>query len=120
MEPSILTSTKKVLGIDAAYTVFDADITTFINTAFSVLTQLGVGPVEGFFVEDDAAEWSEFVDDIVKQSLIKSYVFLKVRMLFDTPATSFLIAAYEKQIAEYEARISIQREDETWIPTFLV
>ena len=116
MEPSILTSTKKVLGIDAGYTIFDADITTFINTAFSVLTQLGVGPIGGFFVEDDGAEWSDFVDDFIKQNLIKSYVFLKVRMLFDPPATSFLIAAYEKQIAEYEARISIQREAETWVP----
>ena len=113
MEPSILTSTKKILGIDAGYTVFDADITT----AFSVLTQLGVGPIGGFFVEDDVAEWSDFVDDFIKQNLIKSYVFLKVRMLFDPPATSFLIAAYEKQIAEYEARILIQREAETWTPT---
>lgn len=117
MEPSILTSTKKILGIDAAYTVFDADITTFINTAFSVLTQLGVGPLEGFLIEDESTEWSEFVDDVIKQNLIKSYVFLKVRMLFDPPATSFLIAAYEKQIAEYETRISYQREDETWVST---
>lgn len=118
METSILTSTKKILGIAEDYTAFDHDIVTHINAVFGILSQLGIGPVEGFIVEDAEAEWSDFVvpsDELHilpsdQMNLVKTYVFLKVRMLFDPPGTSFLIEAMNNQISEYEWRLSHSRE----------
>src|SRR3954466_15938502 len=99
MEQSILTSTKKILGIDEAYTAFDLDIITHINSAFSTLTQLGIGPSQGFMIEDATAEWNEFIPDSDFQyNSVKSYVFLRVRQIFDPPSTSYLIAAFNEQI----------------------
>jgi hypothetical protein len=115
METSILNSTKKVLGIAEDYTVFDEDIIMHINTAFSTLTQLGVGPPEGFMIEDAIAEWNDFITDGDPQyNSVKSYVFLKVSMLFDPPQTSYLIAAKEKQIQELEWRLNVHREETGW------
>lgn len=115
MEASILTSTKKMLGIDADYTVFDLDIITHINSVFSILTQLGVGPAEGFMIEDDSTEWSDFIVDDLQYNTVKTYVFLRVRMLFDTPETSYLLDAMEKQIAELEWRLNVHREETGWV-----
>lgn len=117
MEQSILTSTKKILGIAEDYTVFDLDIITHINTAFSTLTQLGVGPVAGFMIDDASEEWDDFfVDDTDYQlNAVKSYVFLRVRQLFDPPSTSYLISATEKQISELEWRLNTHREETEWI-----
>jgi hypothetical protein len=112
MENSILISTKKVLGIAADYTVFDLDIITHINAAFSVLNQLGLGPIEGFFIEDELATWSSFNVPGNQLSLVKTYVILKVRMLFDPPATGFLVTAMENQLKEYEWRLNVFREVE--------
>jgi hypothetical protein len=114
---SILNSTKKVLGIAEDYTVFDEDIIMHINTAFSTLTQLGVGPPEGFMIEDATAEWDDFIPedpDDRQYNSVKSYVFLKVSMLFDPPQTSYLIAAKEKQIQELEWRLNVHREETGW------
>jgi hypothetical protein len=110
MENSILISTKKVLGIADDYTAFDIDIIMHINSVFSMLTQMGVGPAEGFFIEDDTAEWGDYIANDNVYNMIRSYMFLKVRMLFDPPSTSFLVTAMEKQIGEYEWRISTHRE----------
>lgn len=110
MEMSILTSTKKVLGIADDYTVFDLDIITHINAAFSILNQLGIGPVEGFMIEDKSDFWDDFVAPTVQLNLIKTYVFLKVRMLFDPPTTSYLLDAMKSQVEEYEWRLSTMRE----------
>jgi hypothetical protein len=117
MEQSILISTKKILGIAEDYTVFDLDILTHINTAFSTLTQLGVGPADGFMIEDETAVWTDFdpVDDHLNFNSVKSYVFLKVKMLFDPPTTSYLISASEKQIEELEWRLNVHREGDEWI-----
>jgi hypothetical protein len=113
MENSILKSTKKILGIDAEYTAFDLDILTHINSAFSVLNQLGIGPVEGFMIEDDIITWDAFFGPDPRLNLIKTYVYLKVRMLFDPPTTSYLIDAQNKQIQEYEWRLNVFREVES-------
>lgn len=115
MEQSILTSTKKILGIAEDYTVFDLDIITHINTAFSTLTQLGVGPATGYMIEDAANLWSEFIIDDLQNNAVKSYVFLRVRMLFDPPTTSYLITASEKQIQELEWRLNAHREETGWV-----
>lgn len=110
MDQSILTSTKKILGIDQGYTVFDLDIVTHINAAFSILTQLGVGPEEGFMIEDESTLWEEYPVPLEQLNLVKTYVFLKVRILFDPPGTSYLIKAATDQIQEYEWRLNVFRE----------
>jgi hypothetical protein len=114
MEQSILISTKKILGIDGDYTVFDLDIITHINTAFSTLTQLGVGPEDGFMIEDSEAAWGDFIEDDSEYNAVKSYIFLKTRQLFDPPQTSYLITAMEKQIQELEWRLNTHREETGW------
>ncbi len=115
MEQSILISTKKILGIAEDYTVFDLDIITHINSAFSTLAQLGVGPSVGFMIEDERAVWTDFIVDDAQYNSVKSYVFLKVRQLFDPPQTSHLIAAVEKQIQELEWRLNVHREEDAWV-----
>lgn len=110
MEESILKSTKKILGLADDYTPFDLDVITHINSAFSILDQLGVGPAGGFFIEGEREEWSDFEVPPNQLNLIKTYMFLRVRMLFDPPTTSFLIDAMTKQLNEYEWRIGTFRE----------
>jgi hypothetical protein len=110
MEESILKSTKKILGLDENYLVFDLDVITHINAAFSILNQLGVGPVDGFFIEDETAVWSDFVVPENQLRLVRTYVYLKVRSIFDPPSTSYLIEAVNNQVKEYEWRLNIFRE----------
>ena len=109
METSILTSTKKILGIAEDYTVFYLDIITHINTAFSTLTQLGVGQPEGFMIEDETAVWTDFIADDMQYNSVKTYVYLRTRLLFDPPSTSYLITAYNDQIKELEWRLNSHR-----------
>lgn len=115
MEPSILKSVKKILGLDADYTAFDIDIVTHINTTFTILQQLGIGPVNGFAIEDDTATWDAFLGDDPKLNSVKSYIWLRVRLLFDPPQTSFVLQAMEKQIQELEWRLNVQRETTQWV-----
>lgn len=104
---SILTSIKKLLGIEESYTQFDTDIIIHINSVFSILTQLGVGPEEGFFIEDDSAEWTDFLPDSPKLNFVKSYVQLKVRLLFDPPDKGSLMDSMTRTISELEWRIQV-------------
>lgn len=106
---SILTSIKKLLGIEASYTHFDTDITVHINTVLMVLTQLGVGPQDGFFIEDDSATWEEFIPGVPYES-VKSYVYLKVKLLFDPPLGTAVIEAINRQISELEWRLQVQAD----------
>jgi len=116
MENSILTSTKKILGIAEDYTVFDLDIITHINSSFSTLAQLGVGPAEGFQIDDASAVWADFdPENDPNYNAVKSYIFLRTRMLFDPPSTSYLITAMEKQIQELEWRLNVHREGTDWV-----
>lgn len=114
VEKKILSSTKKILGIDPGIDSFDQDVITHVNAAFSTLTQLGVGPPV-FQIEDDTLEWGAYIsDDDVLLNLCKTYVYLKVRMLFDPPSTSYLLAAANQQLEQYEWRINAHREDLDW------
>jgi hypothetical protein len=115
METSILKCTKKILGLAPDYTVFDLDIITHINTVFTTLAQLGVGPVQGFMIEDDTATWEDFLTDDLQLNSVKTYVYLRVRMLFDPPTTSYLLDAAKQQIQELEWRISVHREETGWV-----
>lgn len=112
---SILNNVKKILGIAEDYTAFDLDIITHINSAFSTLAQLGVGPTLGFMIIDSDAVWSDFIADDPRFNSVKSYVYLYVRRLFDPPATSYLIAAVDKQIEELEWRLNVSREETDWV-----
>lgn len=114
MEQSILISTKKILGLPADYTAFDLDVITHINSVFSTLHQLGVGPDLGFAIEDDVAEWGDFLGGDLLLNNVKTYMYLKVRLAFDPPTTSFTISAVEQQIRELEFRINVQREAVIW------
>lgn len=108
---SILTSTKKLLGIAEDYKHFDVDIIIHINSALMVLTQLGVGPSAGFAIEDETSTWDEFIgDDITKLQMVKSYVVLKVRLLFDPPQSSAHIDAITRQISEFEWRLYMESD----------
>ena len=113
-DDSILTSTKKVLGLAEDYTAFDQDVVLHINSVFSTLLQLGVGPEAGFMIEDKTAVWSDFLTDI-RLNNVKTYMYLRVRMLFDPPSTSFHISAMKEQIQELEWRINVYREEESWV-----
>lgn len=114
MEPSILKSTKKILGVGEADTSFDVDIITHINSVLAVLTQVGIGPNNGYMIEDDTATWGAFIGTDPRLNLAKTYLYLKVRLLFDPPGTSYAIDAMEKQIAEFEWRLNVTREEEAW------
>jgi hypothetical protein len=117
MEQSILKSTKNVLGLAVDYTVFDLAVITHINSAFSILTQLGVGPSEGFMIEDDKAVWDDFIilSDDLSYNSVKSYIYLKTRLLFDPPTTSFHLEAMNRQIEEMEWRLNVNREETEWV-----
>lgn len=111
---SILDSTKKILGIDASYTAFDVDIIMHINSVFSTLNQLGIGPVAGFMILDSTSKWEDFLGVDPNLNAVKTYVFMRVRLVFDPPGTSYHITAIEKQIQELEWRLNTQREGESW------
>ena len=103
---SILTSIKKMLGIEASYEHFDADIIMHINSAFVVLQQLGVGPKNAYRITSDAETWDDFFGETEDIEMVKSYVYLKVKMMFDPPLGSTVMDAYNKQIAEFEWRLN--------------
>lgn len=107
---SILTSIKKMLGITEDYTHFDTDIVMHINSVFSILTQLGVGPPEGFYIQDKTTIWYEYISDPNKIEMVKSYMYLKVRLIFDPPSSSSVIEAFNKQISEFEWRLNVAVE----------
>ena len=107
METSILTSIKKMLGIAEDYTEFDEDIITHINSVFLNLTQLGVGPEEGFMIEGDTAVWEDFINDSIQLQAVKTYVYLKVKLLFDPPLSSSVTESINRMIAELEWRLNV-------------
>ena len=106
MDSSILTSIKKLLGIAEEDTSFDQDIIMHINTVFAILAQLGVGPANGFSIEDDGAIWSDYLGNSTNLELVKSYIYMKVRSIFDPPTSSILADAMNKNISELEWRIN--------------
>jgi hypothetical protein len=107
---SILISVKKVLGITEEYEHFDQDIIIHINSTLATLTQLGVGPENGFAIADSSASWSDFTTDLIQQQLVKSYIYLKVKLLFDPPQSSAVLESMNKQIAEFEWRLNVRAE----------
>ena len=112
---SILTSIKKMLGIDEAYTHFDADIIMHINSVLMILTQLGVGPEEGFVIEDDTSTWINFIPEANAAQIhaVKTYIYMKVKLVFDPPLSSAVIESMSRQIAEFEWRLNVAVDPKT-------
>ena len=106
---SILNSVKKKLGIQEDYTHFDEDIIMDINSVFMILNQLGVGPDEPFTIEDEDAYWEDFIDN-TRIEAVKSYMYMRVRLMFDPPTSGFLVDSLKKQIDELEWRMLVQAE----------
>ena len=107
---SILTSIKKLLGMTEDYKAFDIDVIMHINSTLSILRQLGFGPEEGFAIEDASAKWVDFLGDTKTVELVKTYVYMKVKLIFDPPLNSAILQAYKEAIAEFEFRGNIEAE----------
>lgn len=112
MEESILTSIKRMLGITEDCVVFDAVIIAHINSVLSILKQLGVGPSEGFKIEDESATWSDFIEGNVDIESVKTYVYLKVKEIFDPPTNSTHMASVQRLASELEWRLNLSVETE--------
>ena len=104
---SILDSIKQLLGIDVNDTSFDKELIIHINGALMILNQLGVGPEDGYSIVDKNNTWDEFIGDRTDLELIKTDIYLRVRLIFDPPQNSFLVTSIEKQIQEYDWRIEL-------------
>ena len=104
---SILSTIKKMLGITEEYTQFDTDITIHINSIISVLTQIGVGPASGFLVVDKSNKWTDWLTTSTNLESVKSYIHVRVRLLFDPPTNSAVTKSYEQIIKELEWRILV-------------
>lgn len=108
MDDSILLDIKKLLGLDKDYDSFDKDIVIHINSVFSILRQLGIGPETGFRISGISETWSSFITDMSLFEDVKTYIYLKVRMMFDPPASSVLTSSIEKEISELEWRLNVE------------
>ena len=109
---SILTSIKKLLGIEEEYEHFDSDLIMHINSVFMILNQLGVGPSEGFSIQDAESMWTDFIPSGSNLEAVKSYIHHKVRLMFDPPASSAHIEAINRTIAELEWRLNVSAESQ--------
>jgi len=112
LEDSILNTTKSLLGIQKEYTHFDQEIILSINSALMVLSQLGLGPEGGYRIKDKDNKWIEFIDERIDLESVKTSVFLRVKLMFDPPATSYLQTLIHKQMEELEWRLMTQVEQE--------
>lgn len=104
---SILDTTKKMIGVDPENTEFDIDIITHINSVFAILQQLGVGPVEGFAIEDNTTLWSVYTIDNLLVNSVKTFMYLQVRVWFDPPSTSADLTAKKEQLLELQWRLNV-------------
>lgn len=107
---SILTSIKKMLGITSDYTIFDSDIIMHINTVLMTLNQLGVGPDEPAFIKNELDTWEKIFGDRKDIEAIKTYIYIKVRIVFDPPTSSFVLEALNRTASELEWRLNVQAE----------
>ena len=114
MNESILTSIKKLLGIEESYEHFDADILMHINTVLTILTQMGVGPSDGFAISDKSATWTDFLGKKVNQLVgVRSYIYMKVRLIFDPPTSSAAVESMTRMVEELEWRLHIAGDKTT-------
>jgi len=103
-----------MVGVDPSLTVFDLDVMTHINSVFADLHQLGIGPVGGFMIEDNVPTWDNFLGNDPRLSSVKSYMYFRVRLMFDPPQTSYLIESLNAQVEKMEWRLNVTREGDSW------
>lgn len=115
MPDSILEEIREMIGQNAEDTAFDTDLRVFINSAFSTLHQIGIGPEEGFRIQNATAEWTDFLEEGPMLDMVKEYVFMKTKYAFDPPGTGFHTTAMAEIIKEKEVRLSYAREEESWV-----
>lgn len=108
---SILLTIKKLIGMDENYNAFDVDIIIAINGSFMILNQLGVGPDDPFSIAGSEETWRDFSETIGQNELVKNYIYLRTKLLFDPPTTGVLHEAIERQIAEFEFRLMVQSKN---------
>lgn len=110
LNESILDDVKKIIGLAPEITDFDQDLILHINSILAVLTQIGIGPSEGFFITCNTEKWSDFLGSGTELNYIKSYVAMRVRLIFDPPTNSNVTQALEKYCSEFETRAHYVRE----------
>jgi hypothetical protein len=119
---SILDDIKKPIGLDAADTSFDADIIMHINSAFFALKQLGVGPTQTFSIKDNTSKWSDFFgSETTEFEAVKSYIYLKVKLIFDPPTSSTVLDSLTRIASETESRLMMEADaiSHPYIPTVI-
>jgi hypothetical protein len=107
MQDSILMTIRKLVCGDPYADHFDTDLLVHINACFSILNQLGVGPENGFVVTDETQSWSSYIADNHILNMVKTYITLKVRVIFDPPLTSSVLEAMNKEISQLEWRLNV-------------
>lgn len=105
---SILTDIKKLLNVPEDYAAFDTDIVIYINMAFTILNQIGIGPEEGFVIKGSEEQWEDYIGPVKNIESLKTYVFLRVKPLFDPPTNSFVLDAMKRTADELEWRLNVQ------------
>ena len=110
MEESILITIKKMIGFDKDYDYFDTDLIVQINSCFSILGDLDLGPEEGFFITGEQQKWSEFIFTPSYLGMIKNYIFIKTKLVFDRPETAYAIQSLTKMAEELEWRLHMESE----------
>ena len=110
---SILTSIKKLLGPGVEYEHFDPDLIMHINSLFMILRQMGIGPSQGFSISDDTALWTDYLSDIEEIEAVKTYIYMKVRLIFDPPTIGGVLEMYKEMIKEFEWRLNVEAETPT-------
>lgn len=110
LDESILDSIKKLLNLSKDDTAFDTDVIINVNSVFTTLRQLGVGPEKGFRILGNEEKWNDFISDELMLDSVKTYVYLKVKIVFDPPLNSSLMDSFERQIKELEWRLNVEVE----------
>ena len=108
---SILLSIKKMLGLDKDYDVFDPELIIHINSVFGTLHQLGVGPEDQFRISGDSESWTDFDTEGEQIDEVKDYIFLRVKLLFDPPSSSFVLSSFQEQLKELEWRLNVKADE---------
>lgn len=108
---SILDSEKKLLGLDSSYDVFDDDLIIHINSIFGTLHQLGIGPAKQIVISDNTSTWSEYTTDETEVYEVRTYIYLRLRLLFDPPSNSFVYSGIQEQAKELEWRLNVKADE---------
>lgn len=114
MSDSILDSIKKLIGTSVEYDVFDSDLIMHINSAFMILCQIGIGPSTPFRIYDRFSTWQDFLSDRDHFQSVIDYVYLRCKLIFDPPSSSFVLSSYKEQLNELEWRLNVMAETPTW------